>query len=109
MWDKLRAAWRVKEIRNGLLFVTAAMVIFRVTAHIPLPGVDLTALDRFFQANQVLGMLSMFSGGTIKQFSIVAMGVAPYITASIIFQLLGMIVPSIEARSPSSSARSSRS
>lgn len=97
MWDKLRAAWRVKEIRNGLLFVTAAMVIFRVTAHIPLPGVDLTALDRFFQANQVLGMLSMFSGGTIKQFSIVAMGVAPYITASIIFQLLGMIVPSIEA------------
>ncbi|MCI0479467.1 preprotein translocase subunit SecY [Candidatus Uhrbacteria bacterium] len=97
MWDKLRAAWRIKDIRNGLLFVTAAMVIFRVTAHIPLPGIDLQALDRFFQANQVLGMLSMFSGGTIKQFSIVAMGVAPYITASIIFQLLVMIVPSLEA------------
>lgn len=97
MWDKLSAAWRVKEVRNGLLFVTAAMVIFRITAHIPLPGVDLAALQRFFQANQVLGMLSMFSGGTIKQFSIVAMGVAPYITASIIFQLLVMIVPSLEA------------
>ncbi|MBU1348727.1 preprotein translocase subunit SecY [Patescibacteria group bacterium] len=97
MWDKLRAAWRIKDIRNGLLFVTAAMVIFRITAHIPLPGVDLEALDRFFQANQVLGMLSMFSGGTIERFSIVAMGVAPYITASIIFQLLAMIVPSIEA------------
>jgi preprotein translocase subunit SecY len=97
MWDKLLAAVRIKEVRNGLLFVLGAMVIFRISAHVPLPGVDLAALQRFFQANQVLGMLSMFSGGTIKQFSIVAMGVAPYITASIIFQLLAMIVPSIEA------------
>jgi len=65
-------------------------------ANIPLPGVDLVALKRFFDANQVLGLLNLFSGGTIENFSIVALGVAPYITASIIFQLLGMIFPRIE-------------
>jgi preprotein translocase subunit SecY len=97
MWEKLQAAWRIKEIRNGFLFVFAAMVLFRVVAHIPLPGIDPVALRNFFEANQVLGLLNLFSGGTIKNFSVVALGVAPYITASIIFQLLGMIVPSIEA------------
>ena len=96
MWDKLKSAWQVKEVRNGLLFVFAMLVIFRVTANIPLPGIDLVALKRFFDANQVLGLLNLFSGGTIRNFSVVALGVAPYITASIIFQLLGMIFPSIE-------------
>lgn len=89
-------AWRVKEVRNGLLFVLGMMVIFRVMANIPLPGVDLFALKRFFDANQVLGLLNLFSGGTIENFSIVALGVAPYITASIIFQLLAMIFPRLE-------------
>ncbi|MFA5935504.1 MAG: preprotein translocase subunit SecY [Patescibacteria group bacterium] len=97
MWEKLQAAWRIKEIRGGFLFVFAAMVLFRVVAHIPLPGVDLVALKNFFEANQVLGLLNMFSGGTISKFSVVALGVAPYITASIIFQLLAMIIPSLEA------------
>lgn len=89
-------AWKVREVRNGLLFVLAIMVLFRITAHIPLPGIDLVALRRFFEANQVLGMLSLFSGGTISNFSVVALGVAPYITASIIFQLLTMIIPKLE-------------
>ncbi|MCE9585877.1 preprotein translocase subunit SecY [Candidatus Uhrbacteria bacterium] len=96
MWDKLMQAWKVKEVRNGLLFVLGMMVIFRVMANIPLPGVDLVALKRFFDANQVLGLLNLFSGGTIENFSIVALGVAPYITASIIFQLLAMIFPRLE-------------
>ena len=96
MWEKLMQAWRVKEVRNGLLFVLGMMVIFRVMANIPLPGVDLIALKRFFDANQVLGLLNLFSGGTIENFSIVALGVAPYITASIIFQLLAMIFPRLE-------------
>jgi preprotein translocase subunit SecY len=96
MWDKLFRAWRVKEVRNGLLFVLVMMVIFRVAANIPLPGIDLVALQRFFEANQVLGLLNLFSGGTIRNFSVVALGVAPYITASIIFQLLAMIVPRLE-------------
>ncbi|QQR60652.1 preprotein translocase subunit SecY [Candidatus Uhrbacteria bacterium] len=96
MWEKLMQAWRVKEVRNGLLFVLGMMIIFRVMANIPLPGVDLIALKRFFEANQVLGLLNLFSGGTIENFSIVALGVAPYITASIIFQLLAMIFPRLE-------------
>lgn len=96
MWEKLMQAWRVKEVRNGLLFVLGMMIIFRVMANIPLPGVDLVALKRFFDANQVLGLLNLFSGGTIENFSIVALGVAPYITASIIFQLLAMIFPRLE-------------
>lgn len=96
MWEKLQAMWRVKEVRNGLLFVFAMMVLFRVTAHIPLPGIDLDALHRYFQANQVLGLLNLFSGGTVRNFAVVALGVAPYITASIIFQLLAMIIPRME-------------
>ncbi len=79
-----------------MLFVLAIMVLFRITAHIPLPGIDLIALRRFFEANQILGMLSLFSGGTISNFSVIALGVAPYITASIIFQLLVMIIPKLE-------------
>jgi len=89
-------AWKVKEVRNGLLFVLAIMVLYRIIAHIPLPGIDLAALRRFFEANQVLGMISMFSGGTMTNFSVIALGVAPYITASIIFQLLAMVIPRLE-------------
>lgn len=96
MWDKLLRAWQVKEVRHGLLFVIAMMVIFRLVAHIPLPGVDIVALQQFFDANQVLGVLNLFSGGTIRTFSIVALGVAPYITASIILQLLAVIIPRLE-------------
>ncbi|KAA0205997.1 preprotein translocase subunit SecY [Candidatus Uhrbacteria bacterium] len=96
MWDKLLKAWKVKEVRDGLLFVLAMMVIFRVTANIPLPGIDLVALKQLFETNQALGLLNLFSGGTIRNFGIVALGVAPYITSSIIFQLLGMISPTIE-------------
>ncbi|MCK9361185.1 preprotein translocase subunit SecY [Patescibacteria group bacterium] len=96
MWDKLIQAWKVKEVRNGLLFVLAMMIVFRITANIPLPGIDLVALKRLFDTNQALGLLNLFSGGTIRSFSVVALGVAPYITASIIFQLLGMMFPAIE-------------
>ena len=96
MWDKLIRAWKVKEVRHGLIFVLAMMVLFRVVANIPLPGINLSALRQIFDANQVLGLLNLFSGGAIKNFSIVALGVAPYITASIIFQLLAMIIPRLE-------------
>lgn len=96
MWQKLLQAWNIKEVRNSLIFVTLMMILFRLLANIPLPGVDLAALQRFLDSNQVLGLLNLFSGGTLENFSVVAMGVAPFITASIIFQLLGMIVPKIE-------------
>jgi preprotein translocase subunit SecY len=96
MWEKMLRAWQVKEVRQGLLFVILMMVLFRIVAHIPLPGIDLVALQRFFEANQVLGVLNLFSGGTIRTFSVVALGVAPYITASIILQLLAVLVPRVE-------------
>ncbi len=96
MWDKLKQAWAVKDVRNGIIFVLLMMVVFRLAANIPLPGINLVALQRFFDANKVLGLFNLFSGGTLRNFSIVALGVGPYITASIVFQLLGMIVPKIE-------------
>jgi len=89
--------WKTKELRNSVLFIAAMLVIFRITAHIPVPGVDAAALKNIFSGNnQFFGLLNIFSGGTLESFSVVAMGVMPYITSSIIFQLLGMIVPAIE-------------
>ncbi len=72
------------------------LVVFRIAAHIPVPGIDASALKDIFSGNQFYGMLNIFSGGTLSNFSVVAMGIMPYITSSIIFQLLGMIVPSFE-------------
>jgi preprotein translocase subunit SecY len=87
---------KTKELRNGLLFILLCVTVFRVAAHIPVPGIDTSGLEALLAGNQFLGLLNVFSGGTLKSFSIVALGVGPYITASIIFQLLGMIFPSIE-------------
>lgn len=94
--EKLLKIWRTRELRNNILFVIAMLVIFRLAAHIPVPGVNAQALRDLFASNQFLGLMNLFSGGGMQNFSIVMMGVGPYITASIIFQLLGMVVPSIE-------------
>lgn len=88
--------WKTTELRNSLLFVVLMLVIFRVASHIPAPGIDASVLAKIFNGNQFFGLMNIFSGGTLKNFSIVAMGVMPYITASIIFQLLGMIIPQFE-------------
>ena len=90
--------WKTKEVRNSVLFIVAMLIVFRVAAHIPVPGIDADALRNLFSGddNQFFGLLDIFSGGTLKNFSVVAMGVMPYITASIIFQLLGMVFPQIE-------------
>lgn len=88
--------FKIPELRNGLLFILAVVTIFRLAAHIPVPGIDSASLTSLLAGNQFLGLLNVFSGGTLENFSIVALGVAPYITASIIFQLLGMIFPSME-------------
>ncbi|MFA6993340.1 MAG: preprotein translocase subunit SecY [Patescibacteria group bacterium] len=96
MWNKISQIWKIKDLRNNILFVFGLLVVFRLAAHIPIPGVDLEALKRLFQSNQFLGLINIFSGGSMQNFSVVAMGVGPYITASIIFQLLIMIVPALE-------------
>ncbi len=96
MFEQLRRMWAIKELKNSILFVLGMLVIFRLTAHIPIPGVNPEGLQQFLQGNQILGLVNVFSGGTLENFSIVMLGVAPYITASIIFQLLVMIVPRLE-------------
>jgi len=96
MFDKLEQIWKAKDLRNNILFVLGMLVVFRLAAHIPIPGVNAVALKNLFASNQILGLMNLFSGGGMETFSIVMMGVAPYITSSIIFQLLGMIVPTIE-------------
>lgn len=96
MLNKFEQIWKARDLRNNVLFVLAMLVIFRFAAHIPIPGVNIGALKDFFNSNQILGLLNIFSGGSMQHFSIVMMGVAPYITASIIFQLLAMIVPALE-------------
>lgn len=96
MWDKIEQVWKIKDVRNKVLFVVAMLVVFRLASHVPVPGVNAENLRNFLTGNQLLGLLNMFSGGTMENFSIVMLGVAPYITASIIFQLLSMIVPQLE-------------
>ncbi len=105
MLNKILQIWKAKDLRNKILFVLGMLVIFRLAAHIPIPGVDATALQSLFQQNQVLGLMNIFSGGGMQNFSIVMMGVAPYITSSIIFQLLGMIVPKLEEMQKEESGR----
>ncbi|MEK7073457.1 MAG: preprotein translocase subunit SecY [Patescibacteria group bacterium] len=96
MWRELRKIWTIPEVRNGLLMIAGALLLYRVLAHISIPGVDAQQLRLFFQSNQVLGLLSLFSGGAIENFSVVSLGVGPYITASIIFQLLTIVLPQLE-------------
>lgn len=97
MWyEKFIRIWKLRDLRMNLLYVLSMLVIFRITAHIPIPGIDTSALEQFFRSNQLLGLLNVFSGGSIERFSIVALGVGPYITSSIIFQLLAMVIPSLE-------------
>ena len=96
MLDAVRNALRLPDLRNKILFTLFILVIYRLAAHIPVPGVDPTALQQLFSSNQLLGMLDLFSGGALSNFSVVAMGVYPYITAQIIMQLATGIVPALE-------------
>ncbi len=92
-------ALKVPEIRKKLLFTLGILVLFRVLAFIPVSGVDTKALQNLFSQSQFLGLLDVFSGGTLANFSIIALGLNPYINASIILQLLTMVFPKLEALS----------
>lgn len=96
MIEKIKKIWKIRDLRNSILFVLLMLAIFRLFAHVPVPGVNIAALRDLFSSNQVLGLLNVFSGGSMDNFSIVMMGIGPYITSSIIFQLLGMVVPKLE-------------
>lgn len=95
-FDSLKHLFRIKELRRKLLITLFIFAIFRFIAHIPVPGVDLVALKQLFNSNQLLGMLDIFSGGTLANFSVMALGLGPYINASIVLQLLMMIMPKLE-------------
>ena len=94
--EQLRRIWNSPDIRKNILFILAMLTLVRVLAHVPIPGVDIASLRVLLERNQFLGLLNVFTGGTISNFSVVALGVGPYITASIIIQLLTMVVPRLE-------------
>jgi len=94
--DKIRAILANPKLKSKLLFTLAIFALTRVLVHIPVPAVDLSQLKFLFASNQFLNFLNIFSGGTLSRLSIAAVGINPYITASIIMQLLGMIVPKIK-------------
>ena len=97
MLDAVRNAFRLPYLRRKLLITIGILVIYRFISHVPIPGVDRLALAQVFESNALLGMLNLLSGGALQNFSVMAMGVYPYITASIILQLLQPIIPQLEA------------
>ncbi len=98
MFGSLANAWKIPELRKKLIFTAAMIVIYRLGAHVPVPGVDVNAINQFIKSGQgdILGFLNLFSGGALTRFAVFALGIMPYITASIILQLLTMAFPSLK-------------
>jgi len=95
-WNKMKLIWIDTSLRKKILFVFFALIVFRLLASIPIPGVDPIELNRFLSNNQFFGILNIFSGGGFSNLSIIMLGVGPYITGSIIMQLLTIMVPSLK-------------
>ncbi len=95
----LQSIWSSKALRNKLLFTAAIFALFRFLGHIPVPGVDVLKLKELFAQNQLLGMIDIFSGGTLANFSVMAIGINPYITSSIIMQLATLLFPKLKEMS----------
>ena len=89
-------SWKVPELRRKILITAFLFIVFRLFAHIPIPGVNTAKLASLFAQNQFLGLLDIFSGGTLVNFSVMALGLNPYINASIILQLLTIVFPKLE-------------
>src|SRR3989338_811496 len=95
-WNKIKLIWTDTTLRNKTLFVFFALIIFMLLSNIPIPGVDKDALKSFLANSQFFGILNIFSGGGLSNLSIIMLGVGPYITGSIIMQLLTIMVPSLK-------------
>ncbi len=95
--DKIIQVFKIKDLRKKILFVLMILVVFRIAANIPVPGIDTERLRQFFANNQLFGLLNIFTGGAMSNLSIVMLGLGPFITATIIMQLLTMIFPQLEA------------
>lgn len=96
IFSSIFLAFKTPELKRKIVFTAFALFLFRVTAHIPLPGVDLVKLKTLFSQSELLALLDIFSGGTLVNFSVVAIGLNPYINASIILQLLTVVFPKLE-------------
>lgn len=97
MWkDNIIAVFKNKDIRKKIIFILAMLVVFRIGASIPIPGVDLQKLSSFFNTNQFFGLMNIFTGGALEKLSIMMIGIGPYITATIIMQLLTLVFPRLE-------------
>lgn len=94
--NKVIQIFKIKDLRNKILFVLGAFFIFRLMANIPIPGIDIANLKSFFDQFQMFGLLNVFTGGALDNLSIVMLGLGPYITSTIILQLLTMIFPQLE-------------
>ncbi|HEY3218871.1 MAG TPA: preprotein translocase subunit SecY [Candidatus Limnocylindria bacterium] len=99
MFSALLEAFRTPDLRNKILFTLGMLLVFRFLAHVPLPGVDQTQLQNVIAGSQLLNLLDLFSGGGLARLSVVALGVNPYINASIIMTLLNQTIPALEALS----------
>src|SRR5271165_4133814 len=93
MFEKFANIFRIPDLRKRVLFTLAMLAIYRLGGHIPTPGVNTAALEQFFnqQSGSSLGLVDMFSGGNLRRLTVFALGIMPYITASIIFQLLTVV------------------
>ncbi len=96
MFKKILEIFKTKELRNKILFILFVFAVFRLMANIPIPGIDVARIREFFAGNQFFGLMNLFTGGALDNVSIVMLGLGPYITAVIIFQLLTMIFPQME-------------
>ncbi len=98
MIEAFKNIFRIPELKNRVLFTLAMLAVYRIGCHIPTPGIDSIALSHFFKQAQgtLLGLFDMFSGGALERMSVFALGIMPYISSSIIFQLLTVVVPAIE-------------
>jgi preprotein translocase subunit SecY len=97
VFEALLNAFRAPDLRRRILFVAGILLVFRLLAHVPIPGVNAEQLQGFLETNAIFGLLDLFSGGGLTNFSVVALGVNPYINASIIMQLMTGVVPSLQA------------
>lgn len=93
MLESVRNAWKIKELRQRIFFTLSMLVVFRIGSHIPIPGINPEALAEFFQEDTIFGFYNVIAGGALSNFTIFAMGIMPYINASIIMQLLTVVVP----------------
>ncbi|MCX6759290.1 MAG: preprotein translocase subunit SecY [Candidatus Nealsonbacteria bacterium] len=97
MWyQKIIQIFKTPDLRNKILFVLGIFIVFRLMANIPMPGISAEKMREFFEANQIFGLLNLFTGGALDKLSIIMLGLGPYITATIIIQLLTMIFPALE-------------